>query len=90
MRRCAEHLRGQIEAVQPEVVVALGEVALRALDFIEVHGLTLREAVGVATPWSNRTLVALYHPGRRATVHRKDELQQADWRGLGELVSRGS
>lgn len=87
VHRCGEHLRAQIDAVQPEVVVALGEVALRALERIEAHGLALRDAVGLATPWSGRTLFALYHTGRRATVHRKDALQEADWRALGELVS---
>lgn len=86
--RCAGHLRAQIDAVQPEVVVALGEVALGALARVEAHGLSLRDAVGVKTPWGGRTLVALYHTGRRAAVHRRDELQQADWRALAELVSR--
>jgi hypothetical protein len=33
-----------------------------------------------------RTLVPLYHPGRRALVHRDEASQQADWRRLGELV----
>jgi uracil-DNA glycosylase family 4 len=88
VRRCAEHLSAQIDAVQPEVVVALGEVALSALGRIEGHALSLRESVGIATPWAGRTLVALYHPGRRATVHRKDQLQQADWRALGALLKR--
>ena len=86
VKRCLPHLRGQIEAVDPAFVVALGEVALSALGRLEPHNLRLRDAGVAPVPWLNRRLLALYHPGRRALVHRGDELQRQDWRALGALV----
>jgi uracil-DNA glycosylase family 4 len=86
VKRCLPHLREQIEAVDPDLVVALGEVALSALNHLEAHALRLRDATSVPVPWLNRRLVALYHPGRRALVHRRDELQRKDWQELGMKV----
>jgi uracil-DNA glycosylase family 4 len=86
VRACLGHLRGQIEAVNPDYVVALGGVALDALNRIEAHGMTLASACGVPRAWFGRTLVVLYHPGRRAIVHRSIGAQEGDWRGLGEVV----
>jgi uracil-DNA glycosylase family 4 len=84
--RCAPFLRRQVEAVQPEVVVALGGVALEALSRIEPHDMTLREGCGRPVEWLGRRLVALYHPGRRALVHRDEASQRDDWRRLGALL----
>jgi uracil-DNA glycosylase family 4 len=87
VRRCSAFLRRQIEVQDPAVVVALGGVALEALGAIQPHGLSLRESCAEAAPWLGRTLVPLYHPGRRALVHRDGASQQADWRRVGELVA---
>lgn len=86
VKACLSHLRGQIEAVGPDHVVALGGVALDALGRIEKHGMVLSHDCAKAGPWFGRTLVALYHPGRRAIVHRGIAAQEEDWRRLGELV----
>ncbi len=84
---CREFLRRQIEVIDPEVVVALGVVALEALGRIEAHGVTLRAGCGRSADWLGRRVVALYHPGRRALVHRDEASQREDWRRLGEMVS---
>jgi uracil-DNA glycosylase family 4 len=84
--QCGGFLRRQIEVVDPEVVVTLGVVALDALGRIEAHGLTLRDGCGEATEWLGRRLIALYHPGRRALVHRDDAAQREDWRRLGRML----
>jgi uracil-DNA glycosylase family 4 len=84
--RCASFLVREIEAVDPGVVVALGGVALEALGRIEPHGLTLREDCGRDIAWMGRRLVAVYHPGRRALVHRDEASQREDWRRLGALL----
>ncbi len=86
VRRCSPFLRGQIEVIDPVVVIALGEVALSALAIIEQHGATLRGECGLTVPWFGRHLVPLYHPGRRSTVHRLDADQRADWARLGESL----
>jgi uracil-DNA glycosylase family 4 len=87
VRRCLPFLRGQVLAVEPEVVVALGDVALLALGLIEPHSATLRGHCGSSMPWFGRILVPLYHPGRRSTVHRLDADQRADWQRLGEMLA---
>ena len=87
--RCSGFLRAQIEAIDPQIVVALGEVALQALGRIEAHSLTLREDCGYPVEWLGRCMVTLYHPGRRALVHRNEASQRDDWRRLEELVGTG-
>lgn len=87
IKRCLPFLAAQLDAVQAGTVVALGGVALEALRLIEPHALELRGDAGRAVQWRNRRLVALYHPGRRALVHRVDALQRDDWQALGALVA---
>jgi len=82
LKRCAAFLRAQLAAVDPAVVVALGGVALAALGRIEPHGLRLSEDCARPVAWLDRRLVALYHPGRRALVHRADTRQREDWLSL--------
>ena len=89
VRACLGHLRGQIESVNPEYVVALGGVALDALNRIEAHGMTLSSDCAAPRAWFGRMLVVLYHPGRRAIVHRGVAAQEGDWRRLGEVVATG-
>jgi uracil-DNA glycosylase len=88
IKRCLPFLAAQLDVVQPRIVVALGGVALEALRLIEPHALELRSDAGRAVAWRDQQLVALYHPGRRALVHRVDALQRDDWRALGALVGR--
>jgi uracil-DNA glycosylase len=68
-------------------VVALGAIALGALNGIEAHGLKLSNDVGVPIEWNGRTLVALYHPSIRSTLTRSHEQQMVDWRSLGMTMS---
>lgn len=82
IRQCSGWLARQIAAVDPLVVVALGAVALRALDLIEPHGARLRADVGNPRPWSGRWLVPLYHPSARAAIHRSIGEQEDDFRRL--------
>jgi uracil-DNA glycosylase family 4 len=86
VRRCLPFLRAQVEGVDPDVVVALGDVALTALGLIEAHRVSLRSGCGLELPWFGRTLVPLYHPGRQSTLHRPDVDQRADWARLGEYL----
>lgn len=89
IKRCLPFLQAQLDVVQPRIVVALGGVALEALRRIEPHTLSLRSDAGRAVAWRGAQLVALYHPGRRALVHRSDALQHEDWRALGSIVASG-
>lgn len=85
-RQCMPHLAATIDLVEPRLVVGLGRVALDSLAAIEPHGLSLREDAGRAVHWRGRRLVALYHPGRQAELHRSWAEQAADWRRVGGLA----
>lgn len=85
--RCRPLLARTLDIVEGPLVVALGRVALDALDAIVPHGLDLQLDVATPRPWRGRTLIAMYHPGRQALLHRPDSLQRDDWRRLGDIVS---
>jgi len=85
VRNCVPILKATMELVNPRVVVALGCTALRSLDLIERHGLSLRSHVGQAHDWCNRQLVPLYHPGPRALIHRSMNMQLNDFLKLRSL-----
>lgn len=87
---CNPFLGSTIDAVDPRVVVALGAIALDALARIAPHGLTLARDAARPVPWHGRTLVALYHPGRQAQLHRPWEHQLGDWRSLRETCPPGA
>ena len=86
---CAPWLARQVDAVAPAIIVALGAVALAALEEIAPHGLTLRSDVGRAVPWQGRTLVPLYHPSPRTRAVRTDAQHAADYRALAALAKAG-
>jgi uracil-DNA glycosylase family 4 len=84
---CSGFLKATVDLLQPDYVVALGGVALRALSQIEPHDLTLSVDIGTAVRWYGRWLIPLYHPGPRAQIHRSFAQQAEDFRRLGRLVA---
>ena len=83
---CNYYLAMTIELLQPDVVVALGGTALKAIDRIATHNRILKEHVGKSIPWAHRRLVPLYHPGPRAMIHRPLAKQRADFMVLAKMV----
>jgi uracil-DNA glycosylase family 4 len=79
---CQPWLERFIEAADTRVVVTFGEKALKAMDRIEQHGLTLAVGVGRLHEWRGRKLLPLYHPSRLALRYRSREQQLADIRCL--------
>ena len=88
IRNCAPHLAATIDIIAPEIVVALGQAALKALGLVCAHEAVLSRDVGKAIQWYGRTLVPLYHPGPRACIRRPLEIQREDYRQLGLLTRR--
>jgi len=86
MSNCLPYLEMTLELIQPEVVVTLGSIALRTLNAISPHCLTLKTNVGQSIPWANKLLLPLYHPGPRAMVHRAFAKQRSDFMRLAKLV----
>jgi uracil-DNA glycosylase family 4 len=85
LRNCNYWLKRLIDDIEPELVIAFGGKALEALDMIAYHGLTLQESVGSNYPWYGRTLIPLYHAGRRARAKHPREQQIADIRSAFNL-----
>lgn len=83
--RCRPFLARTLALARAPVVVALGRVALESLRAIAPHDADLRQP-GVPVRWGDRSLVAMYHPGRQSTLHRPHALQADDWRRLGEML----
>lgn len=87
IRECSTYLRSTFEIVQPEIVVALGSVALNALNIIEAHTVTLASNIGQRIAWNGRWLIPLYHPGPRARLHRSFDTQKSDFVALAHLIN---
>lgn len=85
---CQPFLRRQIELVNPKIVVALGNTALRALSEIERHNFSLSQHVRTIQPWFGRFLMPLYHPGQRAMMHRSFANQRSDYQFVAEQWAR--
>lgn len=83
---CGRLLAEQIELVNPRLVVALGAIALSALNALHPHALRVSMAGHAPVPWDRRWLAATYHPSMRAAIHRKFELQLDDFRSLGDWL----
>ena len=83
---CSKHLQATISLIQPRYVITLGQVALRALQYITKHEVALSRDVGRPQRWNDRWLIALYHPGPRARLHRPFSAQLEDFRYLGDFI----
>jgi uracil-DNA glycosylase family 4 len=86
IRNCSLHLSLVLDIVQPEVVAPLGQWALNALSVIEPHSIELRRHVRRPVKWSKYTVLAFYHPGPRALVHRGFHNQIGDFYVLREII----
>jgi uracil-DNA glycosylase family 4 len=86
LANCLPYLEMTLELLEPEVVITLGSIALKALSGVAPHGLILRDSVGQSSNWASRLLVPLYHPGPRAMVHRSLSKQRSDFMRLAKLV----
>lgn len=93
IKNCGIWMAEQIEVVDPFLIVALGAVALRALEAIEPHALRVKDSDRDPVEWNGRYLAARYHPSARAAIHRPVEQQISDFQILGAWlrnVSDGS
>jgi uracil-DNA glycosylase family 4 len=88
LRNCSVFLKAQITLVNPRLIVTLGGKALSALSLIEPHSIELASGLRKAWSWNGRTLIALYHPGQRAMIHRSFFNQMGDYQFVAETWKR--
>jgi uracil-DNA glycosylase len=83
---CSNHLQTTITLLQPLYVITLGQIALRALQYVAKHEIALAQHVGCPQQWNGRWLIPFYHPGPRARLHRPFATQLEDFRCLGKFI----
>ena len=88
VRNCSLHLSILIDIIEPEVIVPLGQCALRSLCIIEAHRIELRKNVRKPAKWGKYTVVPMYDPGPRAAIHRSITDQKEDFSFLGDMLGR--
>lgn len=88
VRNCSLHLSILIDIIKPELIVPLGQCALRSLHIIEAHQIELRQDVRKPAKWGKYTVVPMYHPGPRAAIHRNIADQKRDFSFLGEMLGQ--
>lgn len=88
VRNCSLHLSILIDIIEPELIVPLGQCALRSLHIIEAHQIELRQDVRKPAKWGKYTVVPMYHPGPRAAIYRSIATQKEDFSFLGKILGR--
>lgn len=86
IENCTSHLRETIHILRPRYVIALGNVALKALNHIDQHNIILSRHVGIPQKWHGRWLIALYHPSPRAQTYRSLAKQVEDFQRLAAFI----
>ncbi len=86
VRNCSLYLSTLIDIIEPEIIVPLGQCALRSLDIIEAHQIELRQDVRKPIKWDKYTIMPMYHPSPRATINRSFDNQKMDFSFLGEII----
>jgi uracil-DNA glycosylase len=85
---CKPWLVRLIEDAEVKIVVTMGGKPLEAVNRIERHGLTLKDA-GALHPWFGRQLLPLFHAGQLArNLSRAESEQRQDIRVLRSFLGR--
>jgi uracil-DNA glycosylase family 4 len=79
IQNCSTYLNILIELIKPEFIVTIGLTALKSLNFIEPHNISLRNDVSKIKEWNGYKLIPLYHVGPMAMIHRSYHHQVADY-----------
>jgi uracil-DNA glycosylase family 4 len=88
VQNCSLHLSILIDIIKPELIIPLGQCALRSLHIIKAHQIELKKDVRKPAKWGKYTVVPLYHPGPRAAIYRSIADQKGDFSFLGEILGR--
>lgn len=86
LTNCSPYLKMTIDLIEPQVIITLGAVALKALSYIVPHKFYLKN-VGERMEWNNRILIPLYHPSPRAMIHRSMTKQRGDFISISNFVN---
>ncbi len=88
IKRYSVYLKEVIELINPKIVVTLGEKALKGLDYISEHSISLKENVETPVYWNGYTVFPLYYCSPKAFIHRSEQFQLQDYRFLSEYAKK--
>lgn len=89
LMNCKDWLYRQISFMKPNLIVALGSVALRALDLIKYHSLTVTKHSGTGHLWfGDKYIFVLCHPSPNSFMVRSKEKQIEDYKKLKEFQGK--
>ena len=78
------HLLKQIEIINPKIIVALGNVALKAL--YPDKDLRISKVRGKILKWNNKIVFPTYHPAAAMRFPKIKEVAEKDFRKLAKLL----
>ena len=86
---CSRYLEEYINILKPKLVIALGSVALQALNGIFVSSFKkVNDSFRRAVHWNGRYLMVCTHPSPMATSFRGDEEQIKDYKAIKEFYEQ--
>jgi uracil-DNA glycosylase family 4 len=88
IKNCSFFLMMTINLINPDLIVTLGAVALKALSLIASHEIILSRHVATPQKWGEKTIFPLYHPGPRAIIHRSLTKQRSDFMLLSKYYAQ--
>jgi DNA polymerase len=87
MKNCSYFLKQIIEAINPPIVVPMGSIALKAINFIENHPYSkITECAGNPFDWFGRIALPLCHCSPLGLANRNWDLQVEDYKKLKSLL----
>lgn len=91
LKCCAPILKDQILRIHPQIIVPLGNTALKALRYVfpdsrELRQFRLRHNIGALITDTNPPIYPVYHTSARARVTRGKKEQEGDWRKIQTVL----
>ncbi|MGD1153644.1 MAG: uracil-DNA glycosylase family protein [Syntrophales bacterium] len=89
IKTCSSFVKRIIDVINPPIVAAVGNAALKSLYFIEPHPcLKITECAGNHFKWYNRYAFPLCHWSPKGLISRSMKYQQEDFKKLRELIDQ--
>ncbi len=83
IKNCSKYLKLQLDIIKPKIVIALGTVAINALDSVEPHTIfSVSRAIRKPHKWNGSTLFVCTHPSPMAVSFRGVDEQVEDYKAV--------
>ena len=85
-------LKDQIQCIRPQLIVTLGNIALRTLRYAfpesrQLKQFRLKRSIGSLITDTTLAIYPVYHTSVRARATRKKEQQAADWQKIPQYLN---